>query len=140
MHTRAAELLAADAPTGYSVSLAASWQVAFDRLAADDPAALELLTLCAQLAPEPIPFTLFTAHSDALPGALGAMIGDPLAFARLTRLLRTRSLARVEADSLQLHRLVQAILRSPFGWRGGVRDGRGCGEATPRRRPPRPVE
>jgi tetratricopeptide (TPR) repeat protein len=111
LHTRAAELLAGDAPTGYSVSLAASWQVAFDRLADDDPAALQLLALCAQLAPEPIPFTLFTAHTDALPGGLGAVISDPLVFARLTRLLRTRSLARVEHNSVQLHRLVQAILR-----------------------------
>ncbi len=112
LRTRAAELLADDAPTGYSVSLAASWHVAFDRLAADDPAALELLALCAQLAPEPIPFTLFTDHADALPGGLGAMVGDPLAFARLTRLLRNRSLARVEPNSVQVHRLVQAILRS----------------------------
>ena len=112
LHTRAAELLADDAPTGYSVSLAASWHVAFDRLATDEPAALQLLALCAQLAPEPIPLTLFTAHSDALPGVLAAVVGDPLAFARLTRLLRTRSLARLEADSVQLHRLVQAILRS----------------------------
>ena len=111
LHTRAAELLAADAPTGYSRSLAASWQVAFDRLANDEPAALELLTLCAHLAPEPIPFTLFTAHPDALPGQLGTVVGDPLTLTRLTRVLRTRSLARVEADTLQLHRLVQAILR-----------------------------
>jgi hypothetical protein len=112
LHTRTAELLAEDAPTGYSVSLAASWHVAFDRLAADDPAALQLLALGAQLAPEPIPFTLFTAHPDALPGGLGAVVGDPLAFARLTRVLRTRSLARVETTSVQLHRLVQAILRT----------------------------
>jgi tetratricopeptide (TPR) repeat protein len=112
LHTRAAELLADDAPTGYSVSLAASWHVAFDRLADDEPAALQLLALCAHLAPEPIPFTLFTAHADALPGGLGAAVGDPLAFARLTRLLRTRSLARLETDSVQLHRLVQAILRT----------------------------
>ncbi|MGH3812965.1 MAG: tetratricopeptide repeat protein, partial [Pseudonocardiaceae bacterium] len=96
----------------YSVSLAASWQVALDRLADDEPAALHLLTLCAQLAPEPIPFTLFTAHAQALPSALAAAAGDPLAFARLTRLLRSRSLARVETGSLQLHRLVQAILRA----------------------------
>jgi hypothetical protein len=112
LHTRAAELLAEEAPTGYSVSLAASWHMAFDRLPDDDPAALQLLTLCAHLAPEPIPFTLFTAHSDALPGGLGTVVGDPLAFARLTRLLRTRSLARVEHNSVQLHRLVQAILRN----------------------------
>jgi tetratricopeptide (TPR) repeat protein len=112
LDTRAAELLAEEAPTGYPASLAASWQVAFDRLADDEPAALELLALCAQLAPEPIPFTLFTAHADALPGTLAAAAGDPLAFARLTWLLRTRSLARVETDSLQLHRLVQAFLRA----------------------------
>ncbi|MGH8571307.1 MAG: FxSxx-COOH system tetratricopeptide repeat protein, partial [Gammaproteobacteria bacterium] len=112
LDTRAAELLAEEAPTGYSVSLAASWQVALDRLADDEPAALHLLTLCAHLAPEPIPVTLFTAHAQALPGALAAAADDPLAFARLTRLLRTRSLARVETGSLQLHRLVQAILRA----------------------------
>ncbi|MGH3885597.1 MAG: FxSxx-COOH system tetratricopeptide repeat protein, partial [Pseudonocardiaceae bacterium] len=112
LDTRAAELLAEEAPTGYPVSLAASWQVAFDRLSTDEPAALHLLTLCAQLAPEPIPFTLFTAHAQTLPGALAAEAGDPLAFTRLTRLLRTRSLARVQTGSLQLHRLVQAILRA----------------------------
>ncbi|MGH3996098.1 MAG: tetratricopeptide repeat protein, partial [Pseudonocardiaceae bacterium] len=112
LDTRAAELLAEEAPTGYPVSLAASWQVALDRLAADEPAALHLLTLCAHLAPEPIPFTLFTAHAQALPDTLAAAAGDPLVFARLTRLLRTRSLARVETGSLQLHRLVQAILRA----------------------------
>ncbi|MGH3885415.1 MAG: FxSxx-COOH system tetratricopeptide repeat protein, partial [Pseudonocardiaceae bacterium] len=50
LDTRAAELLAEEAPTGYPVSLAASWQVAFDRLATDEPTALHLLTLCAQLA------------------------------------------------------------------------------------------
>lgn len=112
LHTRAAELLAEDAPTGSSISLAASWHVAFDRLADDEPAALELLALCAHLAPEPIPFPLFTAHPDALPGGLGAVVGDPLAFARLIQVLRTRSLARLETNSVQLHRLVQAILRT----------------------------
>jgi tetratricopeptide (TPR) repeat protein len=112
LRTRAAELLADDAPTGYSTSLAASWQVAFDRLADDEPAALDLLTLCAHLAPEPIPLALFTAHTDALPRALAAVVCDPLTLTRLTRLLRTRSLARVEAATLQLHRLVQAILRT----------------------------
>ncbi|HKR48111.1 MAG TPA: hypothetical protein VJT72_00785 [Pseudonocardiaceae bacterium] len=55
LHTRAAELPAENVPTDYSASLAASWQVAFDRLANDDPAALEPLALCAQFAPEPFP-------------------------------------------------------------------------------------
>jgi hypothetical protein len=88
--SRAAELLAQGTPVTYPVSLAASWQLAFDRLAVDAPAALDLLTMAAQLAPEPIPFTLFTAHTDQLPEPLAAAAGDPLAFAGLTRLLRRR--------------------------------------------------
>lgn len=83
-----------------------------DQLAIDEPAALSLLNLAAQLAPEPIPFTLFTAHADLLPEPLTTAAGDPLAFAGLTRTLRQRALARVSTDGLQLHRLVQAILLS----------------------------
>jgi tetratricopeptide (TPR) repeat protein len=112
LSSRAAEVLAQGAPMTYPASLTASWELAFDRLAVDEPAALDLLTLAAQLAPEPIPFTLFTAHCDRLPEPLATAAGDPLAFARLTRLLRQRALVRIDADHLQLHRLVQAILRA----------------------------
>ncbi|MGH3982390.1 MAG: tetratricopeptide repeat protein [Pseudonocardiaceae bacterium] len=96
----------------YRASLAASYQVAFDRLAVEESAALDLLTLAAHLAPEPIPFTLFTAHADLLPEPLAATVGDPLAFASLTQALRRRALARISTNGFQLHRLVQAILLS----------------------------
>jgi tetratricopeptide (TPR) repeat protein len=109
---RAADVLAHGAPVTYRASLAASYQLAFDRLAIDEPAALDLLTLAAHLAPEPIPFTLFTAHADLLPEPLATTAADPLAFAGLTRLLRQRALARISTDGMQLHRLVQAILLS----------------------------
>jgi len=112
LEARAAEVLGQAVPVTYPVSLAASYQLAFDQLASGEPAAVELLTLAAHLAPEPIPFTLLTAHPDRLPNRLAAAVADPLAFAGLTRLLRQRGVARVEAGSLQLHRLVQAILRS----------------------------
>jgi len=113
--SRAAEVLTQGAPVAYPASLAASWQLAFDRLAVDDPAALDLLMVAAHLAPEPIPFTLFTARTDRLPEPLATAAGDPLAFAGLTRLLRRRALARISTDNLQLHRLVQAILRARPG-------------------------
>jgi hypothetical protein len=107
---RATEVLTHGAPVTYRASLAVSYQVAFDRLAIDEPAALDLLTLAAHLAPEPIPFTLFSAHTDLLPEPLATTAGDPLAFAGLTRALRRRALARISTDGMQLHRLVQAIL------------------------------
>jgi ADP-ribose pyrophosphatase YjhB (NUDIX family) len=104
-------ILAHGVPTTYHASLAASLHLAFERLAADHPAALVLLRLAAQLAPEPIPLTLFTARADRLPPPLKMAAGDPVAFAAITRLLRHRALARVSPDSLQVHRLVQAVLR-----------------------------
>ncbi|MCA1675320.1 MAG: tetratricopeptide repeat protein, partial [Actinobacteria bacterium] len=112
LEARAADVLAQRPPGTYPASLAASYQLAFDHLMVEEPAALELLTLAAYLAPEPIPVTLFTAQADRLPGRLAAAVGDPLALAGLTRLIRRRGVARVEASSLQLHRLIQAILRS----------------------------
>ncbi len=96
---------------GYPVSLAASWTVAFDRLAADDPVAFELMTVAAWLGPEPVPLTLYTTHPDRLPAALDAAARDPLVFTGRTAVLRRRGMARVTADSIQLHRLTAALLR-----------------------------
>jgi tetratricopeptide (TPR) repeat protein len=109
---RTTELLAQGAPATYPVSLAASVQIALDRLAAQSPAALVLLTLAAYLAPEPIPLTLFTTHSAQLPDPLATVAGDPLAFTELILLLRQRGLTHVESATLELHRLLAAILRT----------------------------
>jgi tetratricopeptide (TPR) repeat protein len=109
---RTTELLAQGAPATYPVSLAASTQIALDRLASESPAALVLLTLAAYLAPEPIPLTLFTTHPTQLPDTLATAAGDPLAFTALTRLLRQYGLAHVEPATLTLHRLLAAILRT----------------------------
>jgi Tetratricopeptide repeat/NB-ARC domain/AAA domain len=109
---RTAELLAQGACPTYPVSLVASVRIALDRLAIQSPAALQLLTLAAYLGPEPIPLALFSSHPAQLPDALATAAGDLLAFTALTRLLRQYGLARVEAATLQLHRLLAAILRA----------------------------
>jgi hypothetical protein len=109
---RTAELLAQGGSATYPVSLAASVQIALDRLAAQSPAALVLLMLAAYLAPEPIPWTWFTTHPALLPEPLGAVAADPLAFSALIRLVRQYGLARVEPGTLMVHRLLAAILRT----------------------------
>jgi tetratricopeptide (TPR) repeat protein len=109
---RTTELLAQGVSAIYPVSLAASVQIVLDQLAAQSPAALQLLTLAAYLAPEPIPLTLFTTHPTQLPDSLGTAAGDPLAFTALAQLLRQYGLARVEPATLALHRLLAAILRT----------------------------
>ena len=95
----------------YPRSLAAATQLIADRLAAEDPAAAELASLCAFLAPEPIPEDLFTGAAAELPGALAARAADPLAWRQTLAQLARQSLARIDQRGLQMHRLTQAILR-----------------------------
>jgi tetratricopeptide (TPR) repeat protein len=109
---RTTEVLAHGVPATYPVSLAASTQIALDRLAAQSVAALQLLSLAAYLAPEPIPLTLLTTDPAQLPEPLATAATDPLAFTALTRLVRQHGLAWVESATVQLHRLLAAILRA----------------------------
>ena len=111
LRTRAGQLLAQTVPGTYPHSLAAATQVTVARLAQEDPAAVELASLCAFLAPEPIPEDLFTGAADDLPRDLAAQVADPLAWRQILARLSRRSLARIDHRGLQMHRLTQAILR-----------------------------
>ncbi|WP_052685632.1 FxSxx-COOH system tetratricopeptide repeat protein [Lentzea aerocolonigenes] len=106
LEVRAAELLQHG-----QLPVAASWSVAFDALATKDPAGLQLLTLLAWLAPEPVPLTLFTDHPQLLPEPLATTAADPLAFAATLRGLKHRALARVDTGTVLLHRIPSALLR-----------------------------
>ena len=112
LRTRAGQLLAQAAPgSSYPGSLAAATQLIVDRLAREDPAAAELASVCAFLAPEPIPDELFTGAASDLPPALAARVDDPLAWRQTLAHMTRQSLARIDQRGLQMHRLTQAILR-----------------------------
>ena len=95
----------------YRESLAASWSIAFDRLAADEPCALDLLCLVAWLAPEPVPLSLLTRHPSALPARLALVVTDPLAMARCTAAVRRLGMAAISPRAMKLHRVPAALLR-----------------------------
>ena len=111
LRTRAGQLLAQGAPGSYPQSLAAATGLIADRLARQDPAAAKLASVCAFLAPEPIPESLFTAAVSVLPGELAARAADPLAWRQTLAQMTRQSLARIDHRGLQMHRLTQAILR-----------------------------
>jgi transcriptional regulator with XRE-family HTH domain len=111
LRTRAGQLLAEGAPGSYPRSLAAATGLIADRLARQDPAAAELASLCAFLAPEPIPESLLTTAVSVLPSELAARAADPLAWRQTLAHLTRQSLARIDHRGLQMHRLTQAILR-----------------------------
>ncbi|MFI7597552.1 FxSxx-COOH system tetratricopeptide repeat protein [Actinoplanes sp. NPDC049681] len=98
-------------PAGYPAPLAATVTLTAERLRGADPAAGQLLHLCARLGPEPIPADLFTARPDLLPDPLAGVAGRPVAFARTLAQLSRYGLARLTDTGPVLHRLVQAVLR-----------------------------
>jgi hypothetical protein len=98
-------------PAGYPLPLAAGVALTAERLLAADPAAGQLLHLCARLGPEPIPTDLFTASPDELPEPLRAAATRPVTFSRVLAQLTRYGLARLTAAGPMLHRLVRAILR-----------------------------
>ena len=109
--TRAGQLLGRGAPRTYPKSLAAATELIADRLSSEDPAAAELASLCAFLAPAPIPEELFTATASEQPGQLAARAADPLAWHQTLAHLARQSLVRIDHRGLQMHKLTQAILR-----------------------------
>ncbi len=111
--TRAADLLGRGRVVDHQHTIATLWSCSFDQLRAAQPAAVQLLGLCAWLAPEPIPLDLFTDHPEQLPAPLNEVAGDPLAFAETVGALVDYSLVRRTDAGLVLHRLVQAVIRQP---------------------------
>ena len=107
----AADILTEGTPTSYDQSLAATVGYAANQLTdADHPAGI-LLRLSANLGPEPIPTSLFTAGAAALPEALAAIATSPLKLHQSLGLISRYGLAHLDQSGLQVHRLVQAILR-----------------------------
>jgi Tetratricopeptide repeat len=81
-------------------TIARIWRVTLDRLA-DDPLAGQVLRILAWYAPDGIPRMLLDGLADA-PEVLGA-VGRLAAYSMLT----------ADADTLTMHRLVQAVSRTP---------------------------
>jgi hypothetical protein len=128
LETRAGQLLDQGAPGSYPRSLAVATALIADRLADLDPAAEELASLCAFLAPEPIPEYIFTDAVGVLPGELAVRAADPLAWRQTIANVSRQSLARIDHRGLQLHRLTQAILRNRLP-EARAADARRCTEA-----------
>ena len=111
LQTRARKILDVARPVTYPRTLAAATQLIADKLARDDPAAAELASVCAFLAPDPVPEDLFTGAPQELPAMLAARASDPMAWGQTLAHVSEQALARIDYRGLQMHRLTQAILR-----------------------------
>src|SRR5262249_30183457 len=112
LRERAADLYARGQVSGRTDTIATLWDLSLERAAAENPAAVQLLDLCAYLAPERIPLDLFTLHAGLLPEPLAAAAADELAFNDAIGILVDYSLIKRTAAGLQVHRLIQGALRA----------------------------
>ena len=102
----------------YPESIATTWALNLKEVQKTAPAAAALLTYCAFLHPDGIPFALFTqgaaALGEPLATALADAADDPLELYDLLEPLGSYSLIRVEPEiqSLSLHRLVQEVIQA----------------------------
>ena len=112
LRSRAADLYARGQVSGRADTIATLWEISVGRITAENPAAVQLLGVCAYLAPEPVPLDLFTGHADLLPEPLSSAAADRLAFSEAIAVLVDYSLAKRTPAGLQLHRLVQATIRA----------------------------
>jgi tetratricopeptide (TPR) repeat protein len=113
--TRATRILALNQPSDYPTPVVATWNMSFDRLREQSPAAVRLLQILAFCSPGPISMNLLYSEEtiqSLLP--YDATLSEPLMLGRIIRDISRFALVRVDqgSNSLQIHRLVQAVIRS----------------------------
>jgi hypothetical protein len=113
--TQATSALGLNKPFDYALPVAATWNLSLDRLRQRTPAAVRLLQILAFCSPEPISMTLL--YGDEMNKSLlpfDETLSEKLMLGRVIGDISRLALAKVDTgtNSLQIHRLVQAVIRS----------------------------
>jgi tetratricopeptide (TPR) repeat protein/DNA-binding XRE family transcriptional regulator len=98
-------------PTDHPEPVATTWSLSFQKIEQTNPAAAELVQLCAFLAPDHIPEELIKEGAPYWPPLLQQAASDLLTFNQMLEDLLSLSLAKRLAKDhlLSIHRLVQAV-------------------------------
>jgi len=113
---RTSRLLSEGKPTEYPLSMAAAWELSVAKLREYLPEAMELLRTCAFFGPEPIPRAVFYPVQGPIRPGTAELLSDPIRLSKAIGRLGKYALVRIEAETsehrtLQVHRLIQALLR-----------------------------
>ncbi|MDQ2903558.1 MAG: tetratricopeptide repeat protein [Chloroflexota bacterium] len=94
-------------------SVGATLSLTFEQVTRTNPAALDLLHLCAFLHPDAIPEEILTKGAPDLEPALQVIVRDPMQFDAAIQELRRYSLVRRNPNlqALTIHRVVQAVIK-----------------------------
>jgi CO dehydrogenase nickel-insertion accessory protein CooC1 len=111
--TESTRILALNQPSDYPMPVVATWNLSFDQLRS--PASVRLLQILAFCSPGPISMDLL--YSDEMNASLlpfDTTLTEKLMLGRVVRDISRFALVKVDqgSNSLQIHRLVQAVIRS----------------------------
>ncbi len=97
----------------YPYTVASTWTLSFSKVEQANPAAVDVLRVCAFLHPDAIPEEILTAGAASLGLHLQHVASEPLLLNEAIQLLRRYSLVKRDAEAklLNLHRLVQVVLK-----------------------------
>ena len=98
----------------YPHTVVSTWSISFQQVEQTNPAAAELLRICAFLDPDIIPEAFLTESAEELGSVLEPAAADPWLLNEAIQVLRRYSLIKrdPEAKLLNLHRLVQVVLKN----------------------------
>ena len=113
--TQFTSALGLNKPLDYAVPVVATWNLSFDRLKERSPAAVRLLQILAFCSPGPISMTLL--YGDEMNEILlpfDEALREKLMLGQVIRDISRFALVKIDQgrNSLQIHRLVQAVIRS----------------------------
>jgi tetratricopeptide (TPR) repeat protein len=111
LREHAAEIMAEGNPPEYPLSMTAAWKLSVSTLNRHLPQAMELLRCCAFLGPEPIPRDLFRRGTKPTDTRVSDLLANPILLARAIRELGRFALVKIDGRTIQVHRLIQALLR-----------------------------
>lgn len=99
--------------TEYKNIISTTWEVSFQKVA-EKEGAIDLLNLCAYLAPDDIPLAYIkgAGEADVLNDTLNEIAKSKVAFDAAVNALAKYSLCDKEGDTLSFHRLVQEVVRN----------------------------
>lgn len=106
-------------PSDHPLSVTATFSLAFEQAQQKNKASIELLKLCAYLAPDAIPLELVTQGAVYLGTIVEPAAADALQLDQTLETLQVYSLVRRDsARTLTMHRLVQTVLRDSMSQEG----------------------
>jgi tetratricopeptide (TPR) repeat protein len=107
---RRAELLARGKPLAYQGTVDATFTLTIQQLQEQNAAAVQLLELCALLAPDELPLDLLLSQPPRLPEPLATAAQDPLQrHETVAALFAAGVLTKDTAGTARMHRLIQAV-------------------------------